>query len=193
MLARNEGALLPLSTGSLRRVAVLGPNAAVARTLGGGSATVFPTYTVSPLDGLRAALDAEVTHAPGVRVHSRLPVARVSAEVRYLAADGGLVASERRETGDFTWLGTLPEGVAAIEVHTTLRGRGRARRRLLGRRPLPAVAGRSSSRSTSGSSCRPAPTSPRRCCSRPSTACRSCWRAAGRSRRCCATRWRARR
>ena len=58
-----------------RRVAVLGPNAAAARTLGGGSATVFPPYTVSPLEGLRAALGAgvEVKHAPGVRAHSRIP------------------------------------------------------------------------------------------------------------------------
>ena len=86
VLARNHGTLLPL--GPLRKLAVLGPNAAVARTLGGGSATVFPSYTVSPLDGLRAALDAEVTYAPGVRTYTRLPVAEVSAEVSYLASDG---------------------------------------------------------------------------------------------------------
>src|SRR3954468_18965229 len=36
VLARNHGSLLPLSGGSLHRVAVLGPSAAVARTLGGG-------------------------------------------------------------------------------------------------------------------------------------------------------------
>ncbi len=72
VLARNHGALLPLGP-TLKRVAVLGPNAAVARTLGGGSATVYPYYTVSPLEGIRAALpDAEVTHAPGVRAHQRL-------------------------------------------------------------------------------------------------------------------------
>src|SRR4029078_13511051 len=52
VLARNHGSLLPLEASSLRTVAVIGPNAAVARTLGGGSATVFPTYTVSPLQGL---------------------------------------------------------------------------------------------------------------------------------------------
>ncbi len=56
MLARNDG-VLPLDT---RKVAVLGPSAAVARTLGGGSATVFPPYTVSPLEGLRAALREEI-------------------------------------------------------------------------------------------------------------------------------------
>ena len=66
----------PLDAGALRRVAVLGPNASAARTLGGGSATVFPPHTVSPLDGLRAALgDVEVVHARGGRSTGRLPAA----------------------------------------------------------------------------------------------------------------------
>jgi beta-glucosidase len=52
VLARNDG-LLPFDRPG--RVAVIGPNAEVARTLGGGSATVYPPYTVSPLDGLREA------------------------------------------------------------------------------------------------------------------------------------------
>jgi beta-glucosidase len=64
VLARNHDSLLPLDPPSLRRMAVLGPNAAVPRTLGGGSATVFPLYRVSAVDGLRAAL------GPGVTVHS---------------------------------------------------------------------------------------------------------------------------
>jgi beta-glucosidase len=120
VLARNHGALLPLGP-TLRRVAVLGPNAAVARTLGGGSATVFPLYTVSPLDGLRAALpDAEVTHAPGVRTHERLPVAALDVEVRFLAADGAVVGTERRHTGEFRWNALDPE-ITAVEVHTSLR------------------------------------------------------------------------
>ena len=56
VLVRNDGPAAARAAPALRRVAVIGPNAAVARTLGGGSATVFPPYTVSPLDGLRAAL-----------------------------------------------------------------------------------------------------------------------------------------
>ena len=101
---------------------MLGPNAAVARTLGGGSATVFPYHTVSPLEGLRAALDAEVSYARGVQTHTRPPVAEVSsADVRFLAADGTVLGAEHRETGEYTWMGTLDPAVAAIEVHTTLR------------------------------------------------------------------------
>ena len=139
VLARNEGGLLPLRRAALRRVAVVGPNAAVARTLGGGSATVFPAYTVSPLEGLRAALGdhVEVLHGVGVRTHHRIPVAErdrlllpdgsgPGAEVRFLDAGGRVLGSDRRLGGAFAWLGTLPDdvpvaGVAAVEVRTALR------------------------------------------------------------------------
>ena len=119
VLARNHGTLLPLNGPSLRRVAVIGPNAAVARTLGGGSATVFPPYTVSPLEGLRAALPhAEVTYAAGVRTHERLPVAAdLDVELRYIGTD---LAPEPRRAGDYHW-NALPAGTTAVEVHTTLR------------------------------------------------------------------------
>ena len=60
----NDG-ILPLSPGAHQKVAVIGPNAAVAR-LGGYSS--FPKTTVSLLDGVRARLagKAEVVHAQGV-------------------------------------------------------------------------------------------------------------------------------
>lgn len=139
VLARNEDAVLPLDRTALSRVAVLGPNAAVARTLGGGSATVFPPYTVSPLDGIRAALgdDVEVTHGVGVTPQTRIPAAGVSylrhpdgsgegVEVRFLAADGTLLGSERRTGAAYTWMGSYGPGVptaqvARVEVHTVVR------------------------------------------------------------------------
>lgn len=122
VLARNEGALLPLARADLQRVAIVGPNAATARTLGGGSATVFPPYAVSPLEGLRAALGSgvELRHGPGVRAHTRVAAATPEllgeVEVRFLAADGSLLGSEQRRTGLLTWLGSYGEGVAASEV-----------------------------------------------------------------------------
>ncbi|MBO1332896.1 beta-glucosidase [Streptomyces sp. VRA16 Mangrove soil] len=59
--------LLPLSADTVRTVAVIGGHAARPRLQGGGSAGVFPLYTVTPLDGIRHALrgTAEVVHAPG--------------------------------------------------------------------------------------------------------------------------------
>ncbi len=59
VLLGNDG-ILPLDAGKLRRLAVLGPNAAVAPGQGGGSSNLRPDYTVTALDGLRAALPASV-------------------------------------------------------------------------------------------------------------------------------------
>jgi beta-glucosidase len=142
VLARNtdvDGApALPLDRTALRRVAVLGPNAEVARTLGGGSATVFPPYTVSPLQGLRAALgpDVRVDAGRGVRSGDRVPVASAALlrhpgtgepglEMRFLAADGRVLGREHRTNAAPTWLGTfmpgLPvAGVTAVEAHARL-------------------------------------------------------------------------
>jgi len=53
VLLKNEGNILPLDIEKVESIAVIGPNAGVARLGGGGSSTVSPTYSISPLDGLR--------------------------------------------------------------------------------------------------------------------------------------------
>ena len=64
VLLKNDG-LLPLTPGAHRTVAVIGPNAAIAR-LGGYSS--FPRQSVTLLDGVRVTLEgkADVVHAQGV-------------------------------------------------------------------------------------------------------------------------------
>jgi beta-glucosidase len=135
VLARNDPAVLPLDRTELKRVALIGPNAARARTQGGGSASVFPTHVISPLEGLRAALGDKVdlVHAVGAQIHRGLePVgldrARdpVSGEpgvrVRYLGAGGAVVREEQRFSGRLGWLGTAPlEGIETIEVEALVR------------------------------------------------------------------------
>jgi beta-glucosidase len=137
VLLRNQHDVLPLRPEQLSQVAVLGPNAAAARTLGGGSATVFPPYVVSPLAGLRAGLGetVQVVHSVGVLAHSRIPVAdpalltdpdgAAGVLVRFLAADGTELAREQRVAGMFNWMtgfGPLvPAGVAALEISAVLR------------------------------------------------------------------------
>jgi beta-glucosidase len=54
VLLKNEGNLLPLDTTKIHSIAVIGPNAAVARTGGGGSSLVRPKYSVTPLDAIEA-------------------------------------------------------------------------------------------------------------------------------------------
>jgi beta-glucosidase len=68
VLLKNEGALLPLDATKIHSIAVIGPNAAVARA-GGGSSMVRPKYAIAPLDGIkeRAAKNSiQVNYALGV-------------------------------------------------------------------------------------------------------------------------------
>jgi beta-glucosidase len=68
VLLKNAGGALPLDTTKIRSVAVIGPNAAVARTGGGGSSLVRPKYAITPLDGIReqAGGQVQVSYALGV-------------------------------------------------------------------------------------------------------------------------------
>lgn len=129
VLVRNRNDLLPLDREAIRRVAVLGPNAAIARTLGGGSATVFPAYTVSPLDGLRDALGetAELVHTEGVRTTERLPIAPANLfrtmdrsgpglEVQFYGDDGRILGSEERQHASWLWWGDVSPTVAVDDV-----------------------------------------------------------------------------
>ena len=137
-----------------------GPNAAVARTLGGGSARPsFRRYTVSPLDGpargarrrghLRAAACAPTRG-------SRSPTSS-SADVRFFAADGDVLGAEHREIGEFTWLGTLEPAVARDRGphDAARRARRRVHRRLLRAGALPARAARRRRSSTRCCALRP--------------------------------------
>ncbi|MFJ6797096.1 glycoside hydrolase family 3 C-terminal domain-containing protein [Streptomyces sp. NPDC091268] len=66
VLLTNRG-VLPLDPHSLHKVAVIGVHAASPRVQGGGSAGVFPSRVVTPLEGIRARLDglAHVVHVTG--------------------------------------------------------------------------------------------------------------------------------
>jgi beta-glucosidase len=48
VLLKNSGDVLPIAK-AVHSLAVIGPNAAVARTGGGGSSLVRPAYAVAPL------------------------------------------------------------------------------------------------------------------------------------------------
>ncbi|MFC6081772.1 glycoside hydrolase family 3 C-terminal domain-containing protein [Sphaerisporangium aureirubrum] len=133
VLLRNEGGLLPLAPGRLRRVAVIGPNAATPRVQGGGSAGVYPVSVASPLDGIRAALDglAEVTHAVGTYTDGHpAPLGldnacdprdgRPGVLVRLLGADGAEVHAEHRLTGQILEP-ALVRGMRTVEIRARLR------------------------------------------------------------------------
>ena len=72
-LLKNDKNLLPLDISKIRRIAVIGPNAAEAH-LGGYSGT--PTRAISVLDGIRNRLSdkAQVLYAEGCRITESKPV-----------------------------------------------------------------------------------------------------------------------
>lgn len=69
VLLKNDRNVLPLNIGKIRSIAVLGPSAAVARTGGGGSSEVSPSYSISPLDGLkdRVGNKAKINYSLGCK------------------------------------------------------------------------------------------------------------------------------
>ncbi|WP_304453515.1 glycoside hydrolase family 3 protein [Nocardiopsis sp. YSL2] len=117
VLLRNEAAL-PVDPHGVDRVALIGLAAAEARTSGGGSASVFAERTVSPLEGLRAALpgSVELTYAVGTDPRASLPPVEVPMTATFYAADGRTLASEPLPDGTARWIGELPDGVTNAEL-----------------------------------------------------------------------------
>jgi beta-glucosidase len=118
VLLKNAG-LLPLPADA--RVAVVGPNAAVARVMGGGSAQINAHRQVSPLEGLRSALgSARVDHAVGCDNDRYLPVPQVAMTIELSAAPGAeVLAIEERSHGEAQWV-QLPAGLSTDAFHARL-------------------------------------------------------------------------
>lgn len=74
VLLKNTG-VLPLDAAKIKSIAVIGPDADVARAGGGGSSTVNPPDPVSPLAGFRKRLGdtVEIRYAPGCLIPGNLP------------------------------------------------------------------------------------------------------------------------
>jgi beta-glucosidase len=68
VLLKNQNSLLPLDPAKTHSIAVIGPNALVARTGGGGSSLVRPDHAMSPLEGIQKRVGSaiQVTSALGV-------------------------------------------------------------------------------------------------------------------------------
>lgn len=117
--AGDEAALLPLAADVVPRLALIGPAAAEARVLGGGSATVFPERVVSPLDGLRERLGDRVDYHQGVDLFEQILPAKNGFElrVRPVAADGAAPEPEPLAGGEVKWMGYVPGGMSTEDFH----------------------------------------------------------------------------
>jgi len=127
VLLSNNGEL-PWDASKLGSVAVIGDNASNVRTQGGGSATVVPEYTISPLAGLSSALPGvDVSYSRGAIVQDgviELPLAQMTnpatggagLRARFLDANGDELYAEDRRASMLVYFG----GDAPIGTSTTL-------------------------------------------------------------------------
>ncbi|MFF6782660.1 glycoside hydrolase family 3 C-terminal domain-containing protein [Streptomyces sp. NPDC012510] len=117
---RNGQPALPLKPGA--KVALIGAAARDARVLGGGSATVFPSRIVSPLDGLTAALPEDaLTYAVGADPNEELAIADRGFTLRAVCRDttGTVLGTGSAPNGQIQWMGAdLPDGVTHATLHT---------------------------------------------------------------------------
>ena len=74
VLLKNDQ-VLPFKKETLKKLAVIGPNALKGQYLGGGSASLNPHYVVHPLEGLKSAFgdSAEINYAKGCHTYKFLP------------------------------------------------------------------------------------------------------------------------
>jgi beta-glucosidase len=131
-LLSNEREALPLDPGTVRSVAVIGPNAVSPVTQGGGSATVPQANVSTPAVALTEALDGldpktRVTVRPGCVTWTIVPeppryalrdpaTGEPGVRIEFRAEDGTLISAEHRGATMFTWWDGLPGGIG--------RGRG---------------------------------------------------------------------
>ena len=132
VLLRNERVdgrrVLPLAAGGVRRLAVIGRLAAQPNTGDLGSSAVTPPYVVTPLEGLRAALEprgVEVVYDDG---RDRSRAAAIAA-----ASDAALVVAgyDYRDEGEYMSR-SLPKGFARLLPRPPLRLLPRMVKTLLG-------------------------------------------------------------
>lgn len=135
VLLRNEGAALPLGGDRpAASVAVLGPNAAASRIMGGGSSALHPLPHRSILDAFMARVPG-VVHEPGCLIdkHTPLPPAdrligpdgRPGLELRIVNGDdpdADAAYATRIDEASARFFGSVPRGVGPGPCMLTLRG-----------------------------------------------------------------------
>lgn len=115
VLLKNDG-ILPLDPAALSKIALIGPNAAAAQIMGGGSAQLNAHYRVSPVEGItaRAGAAVHVEHEPGCTNHRLLPALHGPLSVEYFASpdlSGPVVFNEQRSEGELMWFEDVAPGL----------------------------------------------------------------------------------
>jgi beta-glucosidase len=129
VLLKNVQHALPLQAETLQTLALIGPNAKVARIMAGGSSQVTAHYAISPFEAItrRAGAQTRVRHETGCTNHRFLPLldlnllasgeqegtARTLTVEYFNSPDlsGASVHRSLSTTAEVSWFGTLPAGV----------------------------------------------------------------------------------
>ena len=124
VLLRNPGDVLPLDPETIRRVAVIGPNAVYPTIQGGGSAGVSAAGISTPARALRSALagPADVSVAIGCQTWQLLPEPPAGSLhdpvtgsdgvwLEFRDEDDKLLAAEHRASASLAWWDGVPAGV----------------------------------------------------------------------------------
>jgi beta-glucosidase len=123
VLLKNEG-ILPLQSKTLK-IAAIGPNAASAQIMGGGSAQLNPHYSVSPLDGLRAALPhADISHEIGCPNYRLVPTHQGETTIDFFEGTNFVAASKHEVKSSEAicmFLGPIGSGVDGKNCSARLR------------------------------------------------------------------------
>src|SRR6516164_2740621 len=123
-LLLNKASVLPLDPGTLRSIALIGPNAVSPVTQGGGSATVPQVGVSTPAGALTEALagQARLIVRPGCVTWSIVPEPPLGAlrdpdtgepgvRLEFRTEDGELAGTEHRTATMFTWWEGMPAGI----------------------------------------------------------------------------------
>ncbi len=99
ILLKNEDKRLPLQKKGLKTIAVIGRNAEVIHSSGGGSAEIKALYEISPLMGLKKALggNVEVKYAKGYYIPPKQREKELNWQHHSLERDGGISDEEQEK------------------------------------------------------------------------------------------------
>jgi beta-glucosidase len=115
VLLTNDG-VLPIDRQAVRSIAVVGPNAATAQIMGGGSSQINAHYRISPFEGIQAVAGTvvDVRTALGCSNYRLLPPVEGEVSIGYVAGteiDARPSARDQRPVADFLWLGHVAPGI----------------------------------------------------------------------------------
>lgn len=99
ILLKNEKEMLPFSTEKIKKIAVIGRNAEMIHSNGGGSAEIKALYEISPLMGIKVRLggNVDVKYAPGYFIPEKEQVRAENWQQDSLDTEKMLAARRREE------------------------------------------------------------------------------------------------